>query len=117
MWFSNVANCGENEAYPTAYVIIYCFCLPTGLCMYICKKKYIYVRGGNGSFIFTLLCGVFVLRHSIEMVAFNKVESAIYIAVQRQCLKPLGGFVCLQPLVALCVVAFIQACCSYVCWC
>ena len=82
MWFSNVANCGENEAYPTAYVIIYCFCLPTGLCMYICKNIYIYiyiyVRGGNGSFIFTLLCGVFVLRHSIEMVAFNKVERNLY---------------------------------------
>ena len=43
MLFSNVANFGENEAYPTAYVIIYCLCLPTGLCLYICKKKYIYI--------------------------------------------------------------------------
>ena len=73
---------------------IYCSVYPRVLCLY----RYVhicYMRGRNGSFIFTLLCGVLVLRHSLEMVAFNEVESAIYIAVQRQCLKPLGAlFVC-----------------------
>ena len=84
----------ERSVSDDVFVYIYIVLFTQGF--YVCIDMYIYVICVEGTAVsYSHFCVVSLSWHSLEMVAFNEVESAIYIAVQRQCLKPLGAlFVC-----------------------
>ena len=98
--FAFVWRVGESRMAKRRILASIYFGLYIDLPIYNCFMIYIMA----GTLWLCVLSGGCCERHSLEMIAFNKVESAIYIAVQRQCLSPTSGVVCI-PTLLVCLLA------------